>query len=216
MPAILKSIRAIKEDTRATGPVGIFLPGPFTLAVQVLDIEALYLALLKQQNKTRRIFKQLTVFIRKLIDVYVHAGVDFMIVVEGAGATVSPKMFSKLILPCIQDIFRPKKLPQVVYMYGNSEKIIDFMLACEPDGMILDKECRMENVRERLPKEMPLFSDCGGYDMLAKATPAEITEKVHRYLDMGFTTVRPNPDIYPPAKIENIEAFVRAIKEYKN
>jgi len=90
------------------------------------------------------------------------------------------------------------------------------MLACEPDGMILDKECRMENIRERLPKEIPLFIDCGNYDMLAKATPAEIAEMVDRYLDMGFTTVRPNPDIYPPAKIENIEAFVRAIKEYKS
>ncbi len=216
MPAILKSIRAVKEDTRAIGPVGIFLPGPFTLAGQVLDIDALYLALLKHQNKTRRIFKQLTGFILKLIDVYLHAGVDFMIVVEGAGASVSPKIFNKLILPFLQDIFRPKKLPQIIHISGNSLKVVDFMLACEPDGMFLDRDCCMEDVRERLPEGMPLFSECGGYDMLANATPAEITENVHRCLDMGFTAVGPRADIYPPAKIENIEAFVRAIKEYKN
>ena len=51
--------------------------------------------------------------------------------------------------------------------------------------------------------------------MLAKATPAVITEKVNRYLDMGFTTVGPPADIYPPARIENIEAFVKAILEYR-
>ena len=56
---------------------------------------------------------------------------------------------------------------------------------------------------------MPLFGECGNYDMMATATPPEITENVHRCLDMGFTTVGPPADIYPPAKIENIEAFVR-------
>ncbi len=49
---------------------------------------------------------------------------------------------------------------------------------------------------------------------VANATPAAITEKVKRYLDMGFTTVLLPADIYPPARIENIEAFVRAIQEY--
>jgi hypothetical protein len=32
---------------------------------------------------------------------------------------------------------------------------------------------------------------------------------------MGFTTVFPPADIYPPAKNENIEAFVKALREYK-
>ena len=51
--------------------------------------------------------------------------------------------------------------------------------------------------------------------MPANATPAAITEKVNRYLEMGFTTVGPPADIYPPARMENIEAFVKAILEYK-
>jgi len=51
--------------------------------------------------------------------------------------------------------------------------------------------------------------------MLAKATPAVITEKVNRYLDMGFTTVGPPADIYPPARIDNTEVFLKAILEYR-
>jgi hypothetical protein len=49
--------------------------------------------------------------------------------------------------------------------------------------------------------------------MLATATPAEISDKVHRCLDLGFTTVCPPADVYPPARIENIEAFVRTFQE---
>ncbi|HKI50124.1 MAG TPA: hypothetical protein VKA69_12400 [Desulfobacteria bacterium] len=51
--------------------------------------------------------------------------------------------------------------------------------------------------------------------MLANATPDEITEKVNQCLDMGFTAVSPPADIYPPAKNENIEAFVKALRGYE-
>ena len=46
MPAILKSIGSVKERARGEGAVGVFIPGPFTLAGQVADIDALYVMLL--------------------------------------------------------------------------------------------------------------------------------------------------------------------------
>lgn len=215
MPVILETIRSIKERVRDQGPIGIFLPGPFTLAGQVMDVDELYLMLLKQPEASRKIFERLTMFIHQLIDVYVREGVDFMVVVEGGGASISPRIFGKLILPCMQDIFRAKKIPQVVSLFGNSEKVVEFMLACDPDGIVLDQDCSIEKVGDLLPESMPLFTECGKYDMLANSTPEAITEKVNRYLDMGFTTVNPPADIYPPAKNENIEAFVRALRNYK-
>ena len=86
-----------------------------------------------------------------------------MIVVEGGGASLSPKTFHDLLLPCMQDIFKPKKIPQVVYIFGSSKQIIEFLLACDPDGIILEKDCNLEQVGTILPATMPLFSECGGY-----------------------------------------------------
>jgi len=215
VPVILKTIRSIKKRAQDKGAVGAFMPGPFTLAGQVMDMDELFLMLLKQPEKTRKILQRFTEFILKLEEVYVRAGIDFMMVVEGGGAAISPKMFRKLLLPCMQDIFKSKKVPKVVSFFGSSEKFVEFMLACDPDGIALDKECSIEKARELIPESIPLFSVCGGHDMLAKATPAVITAKVNRYLDMGFTTVGPPADIYPPARIENIEAFVKAILEYR-
>ena len=93
---------------------------------------------------------------------------------------------------------------------------MEFTLACDPDGIILDKGCSIEKTKENLPEGMPLFGECGAHNLLATATPAEITEKVNRHLDMGFTTVSPPADIYPPARNENIKAFVKALREYSN
>ena len=106
-------------------------------------------------------------------------------------------------------------MPRIAFFFGNSREMIEFMLACNADGILLDKECDIEKARGLIPGSMPLFGECGGSDLLSTATPQEITEKVHRCLDMGFTSVCPPADIYPPAKMENIEAFVKALKSYQ-
>jgi [methyl-Co(III) methanol-specific corrinoid protein]:coenzyme M methyltransferase len=215
MPDILKTIGSVKERARDKGTVGVFIPGPFTLAGQLLDMDKLYVMLLKQPEKTLRLFEQLTVFINQLIDLYIGAGADFMILVEGAGASIAPKTYRKLLLPSMQAILKPKKMPQLTFFFGSSREIIEFMLACDTDGIILDKEWDIEKTRGLIPGTMPIFGECGGIDMLANATPTEITDKVHRSLDLGFTAVFPPADVYPPARIENIEAFVKALHEYE-
>jgi len=140
----------------------LFATSPLT-ANSIPGLDELYLMLLKQPGKYRKIFKRLTVFIHKIIDNYIRAGVEFMIVVEGGGTSISPKTFHDLLLPCMQDIFKPKKIPQVVYIFGSSKQIVEFLLACDPDGIILDKDCNLEQVGTILPATMPLFSECGGY-----------------------------------------------------
>ena len=138
-----------------------------------------------------------------------------MIVVEGGGASISPKVFRKLLLPFLQEIFAATQIPSIISLFGNSKKVVEFMLACNPDGVILDRECDPRMARELIPDGMPLFGSCGALDMLATATPAEVTAEVNRRLSQGFTTVGPPADIYPPALIENITAFVAALQEYR-
>jgi [methyl-Co(III) methanol-specific corrinoid protein]:coenzyme M methyltransferase len=215
LPVILEAVGAIKQEAPDKGAVGVFVPGPFTLAGQVMDMDALFMMLMKQPDASREIFKHITELILQLKQVYAAAGIDYMIVVEGGGASISPKVFRKLLLPCLQEIFAATQIPSIISLFGNSKKVVEFMLACNPDGIILDRECDPQMARELIPGGMPLFGSCGALDMLATATPAEVTAEVNRRLIQGFTTVGPPADIYPPALIENITAFVAALREYK-
>jgi hypothetical protein len=38
-------------------------------------------------------------------------------------------------------------------------EIIEFMLACDPDGILLDKECDIEKTRGLIPEAIPLFGE---------------------------------------------------------
>jgi uroporphyrinogen-III decarboxylase len=98
IPAILKSIGAIKEQAEGRGAVGVFIAGPFTLAGQVMDMDALYKMILKQPEKTLDFFEQLSTFINQIINLYIDAGADFMIIVEGGGQLHRTENFSKILI----------------------------------------------------------------------------------------------------------------------
>ena len=95
MPAILHAIRSLKKTDSDRGAVGAFIPGPFTLAGQVMEPERLFVMLLKKPAQASRILERLTDFINGLKSVYVSAGVDFMVVEEGEGRTFRPGYSAK-------------------------------------------------------------------------------------------------------------------------
>jgi [methyl-Co(III) methanol/glycine betaine-specific corrinoid protein]:coenzyme M methyltransferase len=214
LPAILETITAVKSAHGTRGAVGVFMPGPFTLAGQVLQPEKLFVMLLKNPDQAHAILSRLLEVIMALREEYVKIGADFVVVEEGGGAGLSPKLFQSTLLPHLQMIFAEKQIPHIISLIGCGDKFVPFMRACDPDGINLDRTCDVAKARREIPVRIPLFSSCGPHDMLARATPAQIATRVHRRLAAGATTVGPPADIYPPAKPENITAFVEAVRMY--
>lgn len=214
LPAVFESIRIMKATCSGKDAVGVFLPGPFTLAGQVMDMDEMFLMVLKQPDVTVEVFSRLAEFILVLRDAYVDTGVDFIVVEEGGATTISPRAFRKLLLPHLQKILKQKKVPHILSLTGSSDKFIALMLECRPDGIGVDQQCDIKQVRQIVPPPLPLFAVCGDYDMLADSNPEEIKATVIGCLDEGVTCAMPPPDIYPPAKLENIEAFVNTVRHY--
>ena len=216
MPAILHTIGSLKNSGSDVGAIGVMMPGPFTLAGQVMEPERLFIMLLKKPDQARRILERMTEFLSALKCLYAAAGVDFMVVEEGGAASVSPKIFGQLLLPSLQAVFAEKPCPMAISLIGGTEPFLDFLLACDPDGVRIDSKCDTAAAREKIPAALPFFTGCGAHDMLANAGPETIAKAVCRRLDSGATAVAPPADIYPPAKMENILAFIRAVREYRH
>lgn len=215
MPLILKSIAQVKQKASDRGAVGVFMPGPFMLAQQAVDMDELFLMVIERPDELSAILSRVTVFINKLKEIYIDAGAEFVVFEEGGATTISPKVFEDLLLPHLKDVFAVKKVPHIFSMTGSSDNYIEFMVQCNPDGIGVDQQCDIEKARGIIPPSILLFAICGSLDLLASATRDEITETVVSTLDKGASYVGPPADIYPPAKIENIKFFVEVIKGYK-
>ena len=108
MPVILESIAQVKQKAPDRGAVGVFIPGPFMLAQQVMDLDELYVMVLESPLVVNEILKRLTIFINKMKEVYIDAGADFIVIEDGSATTVSPKVFEELLLPHLKEIFAKK------------------------------------------------------------------------------------------------------------
>ncbi|MCG6892215.1 MAG: uroporphyrinogen decarboxylase family protein [Desulfobacteraceae bacterium] len=213
MPTVLRALETLKRERPPRGAVGVLLPGPFTLAGQVVEPERLFVMLLKEANAAKAILKRLTEFLQRLKALYVSAGADFFTVEEGGAASISPRLFQRRLLPLLQALFSQKPLPMVLSVTGGTDPIVPFMTDCGADGICIDRKCDLGSAREKIDADVPLFSRCGDHDMLALSDPESIAAEVRHCLDQGMTTVLPPADIYPPAREENITAFVRALRE---
>jgi [methyl-Co(III) methanol-specific corrinoid protein]:coenzyme M methyltransferase len=214
IPQILAAISQTVEQAGSRGAVGAFVPGPFTLAGQVMDMDKMFVLTIKQPEAIRQILAKLTQTISSVKDAYIQAGAQYIVVEEGGATAISPRLFASLILPHLQAIFAVKKVPHLLFLTGNADRFIGSLLACGADGMGVDQACDLDRVRADVPPDFPLAAVIGSYDMLAKAHAQQVRETVTRFLDKGLTLVLPPADIYPPAKPENIAAFIEAVRTY--
>lgn len=214
MPQILKALEEVKAHAGNRGAVGGLVPGPFTLAGQVMDMDKMFVMTMKEPQVVGQILESLTQTIIDVREAYVRAGAQFIVVEEGGATAISPRLFAKLILPLLQGIFSVKKVPHILFLTGNSDRFIGLMLQCGADGLGVDQSCEIDTVRGEVPPYMPLAAVIGDYAMLAKSEPKQVRETVWRFLDKGLSHVLPPADIYPPAKVENIAAFLDGVRSY--
>jgi [methyl-Co(III) methanol-specific corrinoid protein]:coenzyme M methyltransferase len=212
VPRILEALNQARASDQ--GAVGAFVPGPFTLAGQMMDMDKMFVMTMKQPAKVRQILGRLAQTIIAVRDAYITAGAQFIIVEEGGATAISPRLFANLILPHLQTILAVKRVPHILFLTGNTDRFIGLMLQCGADGLGVDQACDVDAVRGQVPMDVPLAAVIGDYAMLAKAEPKQVRETVHYYLDKGLTLVLPPADIYPPARSENIAAFVDAAGSY--
>ncbi len=86
------------------------------------------------------------------------------------------------------------------------------MLEAGPDGIGVDQECDLDKLSEAVPEGFPLAALAGSYGLMAIATVGEVRAAVRACLEKGITMAAPPADIYPPARIKNIPAFVDELR----
>ncbi|MCB2186217.1 MAG: hypothetical protein KQJ78_07355 [Deltaproteobacteria bacterium] len=211
LPQILDALARVKAAA-GRAAVGAFLPGPFTLAGQVMDLDQMFVMTLKDPAAVTGILARLTRLLAELRSLYEAAGADYVMVEEGGATAISPRLFRKLVLEHLQELLAGRRVPHMLSITGNTDKFLELMLECGPDALGVDQAADLAKVRAAVPPDLPLAAVAGSYTMLSEATPDEVRQAVRQAREAGVDVVLPPSDIYPPAKMENIAAFLEAVR----
>jgi [methyl-Co(III) methanol-specific corrinoid protein]:coenzyme M methyltransferase len=216
MPVVDKAFEILKKDAPDLA-VGAWVLGPFTLAGQIMELDILLKGLKKKKDQIEAFLNQVTQVTIDLCKHYEGLGVDFISVREMGSGTdlLSPRMWKTLIQPNLTRVFNAISIPSVNHICGSTDMIIEMMNECGADALSVDQKNDVAETRKKLGDDVLIFGNFDPYGTLTTQEDiAEVENVIKRCIDNGVDSVWPGCDIWPDVKKENMEAYVRTVKEY--
>jgi [methyl-Co(III) methanol-specific corrinoid protein]:coenzyme M methyltransferase len=216
MPVIDKAFEILKNDAPDLA-VGAWVLGPFTLAGQIMELDILLKGLKKRKEQIEAFLGQVTQVTIDLCNHYESLGVDFISVREMGSGTdlLSPRMWKTLIQPNLTKVFNAISIPSVNHICGSTDMIIEMMHECGADALSVDQKNDVAETRKKLGDDVLLFGNFDPYGTLTTLEDIGAVENViKKCIDNGVDAVWPGCDIWPDVKQENMEAYIRTVKEY--
>jgi [methyl-Co(III) methanol-specific corrinoid protein]:coenzyme M methyltransferase len=216
LPLVDQAISILKSETDSDLALGGWVLGPFTMAGQIVELNPLLKGVRKDKERTQAFLDRMTQLVIKLVQHYQKLGVDYMNVREmGTGSDLlSPKVWETLIGPNLKKIFERLEIPTINHICGSTDLIIEMMNECGADAISVDQKNNLTESRKKLGSDTLLFGNFDPYGTLVTGDLSEVEPVIRKCIEDGADAVWPGCDIWPDAKRENVEAYVRAVREY--
>lgn len=226
---VIEAIRILKEQVgcepqsdlpqRAAVPfavVGAWVPGPVTLAMQLIEIRNLTASMAREPEVVTRLLEPLTDVIIQVGMAYRAAGADFITIHEMGGSPgfVGPPVFKKLILPQLQRMIAALPRPLVLSVCGNTNRAMPLLAECGADALSVDQANDLARSRETLGPNTLLFGNIDPIGTLANGTEVDVREAVRRAIEAGVDAVWPGCDLWPLVPAANMYALVDEVRNY--
>jgi [methyl-Co(III) methanol-specific corrinoid protein]:coenzyme M methyltransferase len=217
LPMIDEAFKIIKEEAPDLA-VGAWVLGPFTLAGQIMELDILLKGLKKNKDATAAFLDQVTQVTVDMVKHYQELDVDFISVRDMGSGTdlLSPRMWKTLVGPNLKKVFDAITcVPSVNHICGSTDMIIEMMHECGADALSVDQKNNVVATREKLGNDVLLFGNFDPYNTLTQLEDlTQVEAVIKQCIDNGLDAVWPGCDIWPDIRKENMETYVKTVKEY--
>lgn len=216
MPMVDEALRIIKSQSDGRLAVGGWVLGPFTMAGQLIELDVLLKGVRKQRERVENLLSQMTDLVIEVARHYQDRGVDYMNIREMGSGTdiISPRVWKTFIQGNLQRVFSALRSPTILHICGSTDMIIEMMNEVGADAISVDQKNNVVESRRKLGDEVLLLGNFDPYGTLVQMDASEVEEVVKGCIEAGVDAVWPGCDIWPDARRENVEAYVRTVKAY--
>jgi len=215
IPVVAKAIKALRRELGNDVAIGTYVLGPFTLAGQVKELDALYEESFLEPEKTGKLLEKLSGFIVEVFKVYQEAGADYFTLREMGGTSdvMSPRSFKSLIKPHLKRILSEMPRPSILHICGDTNAIITDMAECGADAVSVDHKNCLAETRQKLGPKAIILGNFDPIKVLHKGAAKGVGPAVIESLNGGASAVWPGCDLWPEVPKENMEALMTALQD---
>jgi [methyl-Co(III) methanol-specific corrinoid protein]:coenzyme M methyltransferase len=216
MPVVDEAIGILKSQADGKFAIGGWVLGPFTMAGQLLELDVLLKGAAKDKERVMEFLSKMTDVVIEVAKHYQDLGVDYMSIREMGSGTdiISPRMWRTLIKSNLERIFAELKFPTINHLCGSTDLIIEMMNECGADAISVDQKNNVVETRKKLGDDVLILGNFDPYGTLVQMDVSEVEPVIKKCIDDGVDAVWPGCDLWPDMKKENVEAYVRTVKEY--
>ena len=223
LPIHLKTVELIKKAVGDDVPLFSYVPGPFTLAGQLYDVDQLLRMTVKDPRFLHALIELTTAASVRYAEANIDAGVDVIVVSDptASPSLISPKSFDTFAAPGIREIYDTatgKGAVISLHICGQTTPILELM--CETGAQILeiDHPVDLAKAKEQVGERVCLQGNIDPADALLLGTPEAVDQAARRCIeqaaDGGRFILSSGCEIPPHAPIANICAMVQAAQRY--
>ncbi|OQX66099.1 MAG: hypothetical protein B5M55_01270 [Desulfococcus sp. 4484_242] len=216
MPVVDEAIRIAKAYEGGKLAVGSWVLGPFTMAGQIIELDVLLKGLRKDKERVEGFLSKMTDLVIAVARHYQELGVDYMNIREMGSGTdlISPRMWKALIQPNLEKVFSSLESPKINHICGSTDLIIEMMNDCGADAVSVDQKNHVAESRKKLGPDAMILGNFDPYGTLVQIDAKDVPGVIKKCIDDGVDAVWPGCDIWPDVKRDNMEAYVKAVREY--
>ena len=212
LPVVGAALAQLRAEVGHEIVVGAFVPGPFTLAMQLIDVGPLLMELAEHPARVAELLDRLTPVLIEVAQFYRASGADYVTIHEmgGSPAYLGPRPFEQLVLPRLQQLIAALPGPRVLSVCGRVTRALPLLAAAGADALNLDQTTDLAAARAALGPDVRLFGNLDPVGVLADGDPAQVTAAVQAASAAGADAVWPGCDLYPLTPTANLHAFANA------
>jgi len=217
LPVVIEAIRRLKESVGREIVIGAWVPGPLTLAMQLIDLKRLTADVVRAPEAVGRLLDPLTDLLTEVGRAYRAAGADFLTVHEMGGSPgfIGPPAFKNVVQPRLKRLIAALPAPRVLSVCGDTNRAIPLLPECGAEALSLDQLNALARTREVLGTHVLLFGNIDPIGTLANGDETGVRRAVRHAIDAGVDAVWPGCDLWPLVPAVNMQAMVDEARIYR-
>jgi len=223
--AYTETVKNMNEQITYSVMKGAYVTGPYTLAGLILGAETAAIKSIINPDELRKVCDFTIRIILKYVELLVRNGAQLICVLEPSSVMLGPEefeMFSATYVRRICELCDSKKIATVYHICGNSSHLINKMCEAGVDALSLDSKeagINLPQIAQHIPSDVVLIGNINPVGSILNGTPEEVIEDVNVLLDSmkAFPNfiLSTGCDLPPEVPLENIDAFMKAGREYR-
>jgi len=205
-------------------PVFAGVIGSFSLAGRLLDVTEALMDCYTEPELLHKVLEKATTFLIEYVKAFKEAGANGVVIAEPLAGLLSPDLAQEFSEPYIKRIIDEVQDENFIVIYHNCGNtvlaIIDSILRVGAKVYHFGNAVDMSEIMKKIPNDVVAMGNIDPAGEFKNGTPQSITKATLDLMEKCGSYINFVPssgcDIPPLSKWENIDAFFKAVEEFKS